>query len=76
MTLRSPIVIRKLFDATAGKVSTLSSDSGKETALASKPSLTGGLRKAWRCILGGLPNSTDMGRSTGSLLNCRSVTAR
>ena len=68
--------MRKLFDATAGKVSTRSRDSGKETALASKPSLSGGLREARRCILGGLPNNTDMGRSIGSLLNWRSVTDR
>ncbi len=65
-TLRSPIVTRKLFAATAGCANTRSPASRRSSVSVSSSGQRGaGGCRASRCIFGGLPNSTSIGRSMG-----------
>ncbi len=64
---RSPIVIKKLLLATAGRLKTRWAASARSTSCICNACNWGLLRVTSRCILGGLPNSTDIGKSTGLL---------
>lgn len=74
VTERSPMVIRKDFNATVGSLSTRSIDSTSEMRGSDSFGSDNCLRSNWRCIFGGLPSSTCIGMSTGWLLNSMSLT--
>ena len=64
-TVRSPMVMRNCLDPTVGCRSTASMAPPRSKPKASKSSGGTGLDRASLCSFGGLPSSTDKGRSTG-----------
>ena len=76
VTLRSPIVTRKPLPATAGRRSTRSTASAISTSPSASGTVAGATRVNSRCMRGGLPNSTDSGRSTGCVPSRPSASAR
>ena len=73
-TVRSPMLIRKVLLATAGKRNTRSIASRNSMLPVSKTDRCNVSRTTLRVIFGGFPSSTGNGISTGSFLNSASCT--
>jgi hypothetical protein len=76
VTVRSPMVIRKVLSATVGRRSTRSAASRTSMSLVSSGFGSVAMLRTSRVILGGFPNSTDSGRSMGVSPKCASETVR
>ncbi len=75
-TVRSPMVIRKFLDATAGMRSTRRQASRRSRSVTSKGGRCFAREATLRVMRGGLPSSTSIGMSTASRPKCRSPTTR
>ena len=70
------MVIKKLLEATEGKRKTRSLASLRSIPSVLNDWRTKSSRSKLRSIFGGLPNSRSMGRSTGALPKCSSLTVK